>query len=64
VNLEFIIYNRWGELVYKTTNWKTGWDGKIRGNLPPTGVYVWFLRYTERDTQRRKEMKGTVTLIR
>jgi gliding motility-associated-like protein len=64
INLEFIVFNRWGEPVYKTNNWKTGWDGKIKGNLPATGVYVWFLRYTERDTQRRRELKGTVTLIR
>lgn len=63
-NLEFIVFNRWGQAVFRTTNWKQGWDGRINGALQPTGVYVWFLRYTHRDTKKRVEQKGTTTLIR
>ena len=63
-NLEFIVFNRWGQMVFKTTNWKQGWDGKVAGVLQPTSVYVWFLRYTNRDTKKRVEQKGTVALIR
>ena len=63
-NLELLLFNRWGQLVFKTTNWKQGWDGKINGELQATGVYVWLLRYTDRNSKKRIEQKGTVTLIR
>lgn len=63
-DLELLVFNRWGQLVFKTANWKQGWDGKLNGALQPTAVYVWFLRYTNRDTKKRVEQKGTVALIR
>jgi gliding motility-associated-like protein len=63
-NLELIIFNRWGQAVFKTSNWKNGWDGNINGERQPTGVYVWLLRYTARDTKRKVEQKGTVLLVR
>jgi gliding motility-associated-like protein len=63
-NLELLVFNRWGQLVFKTNDWKKGWDGNINGAPQPTGVYVWFLRYTNRETQKKVEQKGTVALIR
>ena len=63
-SLELLVFNRWGQQVFKTTNWKQGWDGRINGSLPPTSVYVWLLRYTNRDTKKKVEQKGTVTLVR
>ena len=63
-NLELLVFNRWGQAVFKTGNWKQGWDGKVNGVPQPTNVYVWFLRYTNRDTKKRVEQKGTVALIR
>jgi gliding motility-associated-like protein len=63
-NLEFIVFNRWGQVVFKTGNWKQSWDGKMNGMPQPTSVYVWFLRYTDRDTKQQRQQKGTVTLIR
>jgi gliding motility-associated-like protein len=62
--LEFSVYNRWGQLVYKTSNWKTGWDGRVNGSPQGSGVYVWFLKYTDRDTKETRTMRGTATLIR
>jgi gliding motility-associated-like protein len=35
----FNIYNRWGQLVFRTTNASKGWDGKRSGILQ-TGVFV------------------------
>jgi gliding motility-associated-like protein len=64
INVEFIVFNRWGEVVFKTTDWKKGWDGKLSGHLSGSGVYVWYLRYTDRDTLKKREQKGTVLLIR
>ena len=63
-NLEFKVYNRWGQLVFASHNWQEKWDGKINGVLQGTGVYVWFLSYTHHDTGQKIFQKGTTTLIR
>jgi gliding motility-associated-like protein len=59
----FRIYNRWGQMIFQTTNASTGWDGLINGELQPTGTYVWMaagINYQGRLILR----KGTVVLIR
>lgn len=63
-NLEFRIFNRWGQLIFTTTNWKRGWDGTLKGQLQPTATYVWMLQYTARDTGKKQQLKGTAVLIR
>ena len=62
--LEFKVFNRWGQLVFKTTDWKQGWDGTVKGVQQGSGVYVWFLSYTDRDTKETRTMRGSATLIR
>lgn len=62
--LEFYIYNRWGQLMYKTNNWKQGWDGRLGGQPQAAGAYVWMLRYRDRDTQKEIFRKGTAILVR
>jgi gliding motility-associated-like protein len=63
-DLELTVFNRWGQVVFRTKDWKKGWDGRINGELQPTAVYVWLLRYTSRDTKKRVEQKGTVMLVK
>ena len=62
--LEFKVYNRWGQLVFATNDWRQGWDGRFKGSQQGTGVYVWFLTYTDRDTKQTRTMRGSATLIR
>lgn len=63
-NLEFKVYNRYGQLVFKTNNWLIRWDGTINGNPQPTGTYAWYLKYTNRDTGKNIFLKGTTVLVR
>lgn len=63
-NLQFTVYNRWGQMVFQTNSWKRGWDGTLNGRPQPSGTYVWMLRYTNRDTKQRVEKKGFTVLIR
>lgn len=63
-NLEFRVYNRWGQEVFHSSNWTQKWDGKVGGIPQATGVYVWFLKYTHADTGQKVFQKGTTTLIR
>ena len=61
---EMLIYNRWGNLLFRTTEPYGSWDGRDKnGNLLPTGVYVYTikLKTSERKT---KTYKGEITLLR
>lgn len=59
----FNIYNRWGRLVYATSNLNEGWDGRIGGIDQPAGTFVWMVQGVARDGKLITK-KGTVTLIR
>ena len=63
VDFELEIYNRWGLLVWRTTDIATPWDGTHDGTPVTQGAYVyrWFLEDIYGD---RKAGTGTVTLIR
>ncbi|HUB61015.1 MAG TPA: gliding motility-associated C-terminal domain-containing protein [Puia sp.] len=64
VDLEFRVYNRWGQMVFETTNWLNKWDGTMGGHPQPAGTYVWTLSYIDGDTGKRIVQKGTSILIR
>lgn len=60
----FRIYNRWGQLVYSSTNTEArGWDGRINGQEQATATFVWIVRGSD-FTGKVVFAKGTVTLIR
>lgn len=62
--LDFKVYNRWGQLIFHTNNWKKGWDGTYNGKEQPAGTYVWTLQYLHRDTKQLIKKKGTSLLVR
>lgn len=63
-NLEFRVYNRYGQLIFETVDWTKKWDGTLNGKPQVTGTYVWTLRYTDRDSGKKIFQKGTSVLIR
>ena len=59
------VWNRWGELVYETTDPRAGWNGQKdnSGAQSPQGVYVYKVSYlTPRGENER--LDGHVTLLR
>lgn len=63
-DLAFSVYNRLGERVFYTTEWTNKWNGRYKGQDADLGTYVWILTYTNTDTNKRVEQKGTTVLIR
>jgi len=61
-NYLFQIYNRWGQLIFESTEYDEGWDGNYKGNPSPQGTYVYRLAY-KNVYGADKQQKGTVTLI-
>jgi gliding motility-associated-like protein len=62
--VELLVYNRWGQLIFRTSNWKQGWNGTLNGSVQASGTYVWTLKYINRDTKQTVYLKGTAVLIR
>lgn len=63
VSFRFEIYDRFGTMIFKTTDSKTGWDGNVKGKTMPSGVYVWQCYCTFEGADMIYK-KGSVTLIR
>lgn len=57
------IFNRWGELVYKTNNQLDGWDGTYKGQLQTPQVFTYVAKLVFLD-DKKDEKLGTVTLIK
>lgn len=62
--LSFSVYNRFGQRIFFTRDWTNKWDGTFKGQGADVGTYVWVLTYTNIDTGKRVEQKGTSILIR
>ena len=62
--IEFNIYNRWGELVFKTTDPAKCWDGKWKGLLQSSAAFVYWIKAKTPCSPEPFFRKGTVMLIR
>ncbi len=60
--ISFRVFNRFGELVWQTSDSSRGWDGTVKGKIAPNGSYAYQIMV--RQDQEVLEIKGTVTLIR
>lgn len=67
LNVDFAIYTRLGNMVYRTTNVEEaiqeGWDGMQDGEIQPQGVYVYILK-VKYFTGKTIENTGSVLLMR
>ena len=61
--VELMVFNRWGELVYRSNDFSQGWDGTYKGQecKPDVYVYVANAKFLDGRTEMKK---GSVTLIR
>jgi gliding motility-associated-like protein len=73
---EILIFNRWGELVFKSNDIDAHWIGEVNGGFTengagyyaPDGIYQYVITYTSGFGQGsalgNERLKGTITLIR
>lgn len=57
------VFNRWGEIIFETTDPTEAWDGKHEGQLCSPGVYVYRVNMKFR-SRRILEKRGHVNLVR
>jgi gliding motility-associated-like protein len=57
------IYNRWGALVFETSDRNQGWDGTYKGGIQPKEVYHYVLD-VEYANNTKHQKRGDITLLR
>lgn len=66
---EIRIFNRWGELVYHSTDLtelndlSRGWDGTYKGKLQELGTFVYYVHAVD-ILGKKYDPKGNITLVR
>ncbi len=60
---ELLIFNRWGQLIYESTDINESWDGTYKGLQAPIDTYVWKVVYSDVNTFDQSAI-GHVNLIR
>jgi gliding motility-associated-like protein len=67
VEFHFWIFDRWGNLIFESTDINKGWDGKVAGgasgNIAQQDVYVWKAKFKDANNKKH-EYIGHVTLIK
>ena len=43
IDMDFIIFDRWGEIVYRCTDLDIKWDGTFKGKPVPDGVFGYYM---------------------
>jgi gliding motility-associated-like protein len=61
--LNFKVFDRWGNLIYESGNKLFKWDGTYKGKPCNSGVYAYICDVTY-DTGATKKFTGNITLIR
>ena len=72
-NYLFVIYNRWGQEVYRSTlppvfdsydNPQGRWDGTFKGQECPPGIYSFTISYSYNEGSAKYSETGSVMLVR
>lgn len=58
------VFDRWGQELFASSDFHTGWDGNSGGSAIPTGVYTFRIQVRDALTHKRDILFGHVSLIR
>lgn len=60
------VYDRWGSLVFRSSDPESAWDGRVHGKEAPAGVYVWRMEWTGElfNVPKSWRFEGDVTIFR
>ena len=61
---DLIIFNRWGNRVFRSTNHELGWDGRIKSKKAKPGIYSYSLNYKTGPSTENVKVEGSFLLTR
>jgi gliding motility-associated-like protein len=59
-NVDILVFNRWGSVVYHAKNNSAPWDGSFKGHALPVGVYPYIIQVKDIGIKRT----GWVMIVR
>jgi gliding motility-associated-like protein len=62
--IEFSIFNRWGNKVWSTIDFRRDWDGKYSGTECEVGTYYYIFKYNCLTDKQTYLKKGDLTLVK
>lgn len=63
-NYSFVVYNRWGEVMFESKNSLFGWDGTYNGEICKEGTYIWTIWYKDTETDKKSTHRGHFSLLK
>jgi len=63
-NIYWAIYDRWGNLIFDTSDPTQGWDGTKSGRAMETATYVYYVKGICKKTNTNVMLKGNVSLMK
>ena len=63
-NYTIEIYNRWGQMVFKSYDMNVKWDGNFRNKKAPAGTYVYKVNSVDFGSEIKLIKSGSVSLVR
>lgn len=60
----FVVFNRWGELVFESYDQTVGWNGTYGGELVQDGTYIWQITIADIQTDEKKSYNGHINVFR
>jgi gliding motility-associated-like protein len=60
----FTVFDKWGNQIFTTNNPTGKWDGRFKGNLCDEDIYVYKIESTEKESGKKVNRSGRVSLIR
>lgn len=58
------IFNRWGDIIFESTNTNEGWNGMHKNEIVQNGVYTWKINFKDGNNDKSYQYNGHVNLIR
>jgi len=62
-NHKVMVFNRWGESIWESSNFNEGWDGRRNGQPVSDGIYYWILEVWYGKEEMKKIYKGSLTIL-
>ena len=59
-----LIYNRWGEKIFESSDADIGWDGTFKGLPVQMGVYTYVMRFKTTENLQWQNLGGVINLLR
>jgi len=61
--LQLMVFNKWGNVIFETTDISKSWDGTLDGYEVQNGIYIWKLIYNK-NLGKTEEFTGRIALIK